>query len=174
MSSAGVLVLVVLIGLGLAALISKRRARAVKTSDIEPITVDSYVAWFLIGSGLSLFTVILAIAFHDLISKPSNIPISAYFGEALFLGCTAMGLYLKTLKITVDDTTLSVSSFFGRRNTLLRDIGSVAVINNGQWRTMDVRDKRKKRILYITTTGLPRFDELADLLSAHLPTRVDR
>jgi hypothetical protein len=172
MSSPGVVVLIVLVVLGMLAPLSRFWIHSARDNDDEPITVDPFVNWFLILGGLFVLALFLSVSFHDLITHPSNVPVSVFRGEGLFLGCAAMGLYLKTLKNTVDDTTLSVSSVFGHRNTLLRDIASVSVTNSGQWRTMDVRDKHKKRILYITTTGLPRFDELADSISANLHDRI--
>jgi len=130
------------------------------------------VAWFIMCSSLFFVAVFIVVSWSDLISNPSRVPVSVWAGAAGFVGCFALGLYYKTLRILVSDTTLNVTSVFGHHVTLLSDIGSVVIKDNGQWRTMDVKNKGDKRVLYISTTGFSGFDELADLLSVNATGRV--
>jgi hypothetical protein len=144
---------------------------SVDEDDERKFTTSPLVCWFIIG-GSSFFVVLFfAISFHDLVSDPSKVPAFAFLGAALFVGGIAIGVYYLTLKIYVTETALVVSSLFRRRCTALRDITSVVVEDNVQWRTLYAHNRRNQRVLYISDTALSEFDALADLLSAEVADR---
>ena len=146
------------------AVISRRSQAKVDSLHTEPFTISPFVSWFIIGSSLAVLALSLFISFHDLVSDPAKIPPFVFAGDAGFVGCLAIGCYCLTLKIYVNDSNLVVSSLFGTRYVMLRDIVSVRVEDNLQWRTLYAYDTREKRVLYISS-ALRGFDELADLLS---------
>ena len=115
----------------------------------DSFNVAPVVAWFLIGSPLFFLAVFIVISWPDLSSDPSRVPVFVWLGDAFFVGLFVLGVYYKTLRVVVSDTALKVSSLFGHRVTALSDIASVAIKDNGQWRTMDVKDNRNRRVLYI-------------------------
>lgn len=141
-------------------------------ADRESFAIEPLLPWFLMCSSLFFVAVFILLSLPDLLSNPSKVPPIVWIGGLAFVGCFALGIYYKTLNVLVGDTTLQVSSVFGRRVTALSDIASVVVKDNGQWRTMDVKDRRNRRVLYISTTGFTGFDRLADLLSVSASARV--
>jgi len=158
------LVTAVLLVLFLIAVISGRSRARADSIHTEPFTINPFVSWLIIGSSLAVLAFSLFISFHDLVSDPSKVPPFVFAGDAGFIGCLAIGCYCLTLKIYVNDSNLVVSSLFGTRYVVLRDIASLRVEDNAQWRTLYAYDTQKKRVLYISS-ALRGFDDLADLLS---------
>jgi hypothetical protein len=168
--SALALVSTVLILLWLVIGAKSRKKAKLDSIHSDPFTISPNVSWFIVGSSLAVLAISLLISFHDLISDPSKVPLFVFAGDAGFIGCLAIGCYCLTLKIYVNDSNLIVSSLFGTRQVMLRDIDSVKVEDNVQWRTLYVYDIRKRRVLYISS-ALRGFDELADLLSEQVSGR---
>ena len=85
------------------------------------------VSWFLICGSLFFLAVFIVLSLPDLVSSPLKVPLFVWMSEVLFVGCFAIGVYYKTLKVLVNDTALKVSSLFGHRVIALNDIASVVI-----------------------------------------------
>ena len=82
----------------------------------------------------------------------------------LLTGCAVFGIYCRSLEITVDLDGLRVASLFGERKTRFDGIGQVLDRETGRWRTLEVKARTGKRLLRVTSSFLPGYPELVDLL----------
>jgi hypothetical protein len=167
------LVPVVLLVLWLFLSFGRGRKPEIDSLQTEPFTINPFVSWFILAGSVFFAAIFVFVSYRDLVSDPSRIPTFVFLGEGLFIGCVALGMYCLTFKIYVNETNVTISSLFGSRHVALRDIASVVVEDNVQWRTLYAYDARKKRVLYISS-ALSRFDDLADVLSERAANRIQR
>jgi hypothetical protein len=74
------------------------------------------------------------------------------------------GIYLITLRIRVDDSGFTLTSVIGKRAVLFDHIGSVTDKVTGNYRTLDVKTRAGKQVLYIGSSFMPDYAALADLI----------
>jgi hypothetical protein len=95
----------------------------------------------------------------------ASIPLFAWLGLLFFFGFILYGVHIRTLEITIEKGMLRVRSIFIDREVVFDDIESVRYVDSQTWRTLDVQTKSGRRILYLSSTGFPRYAELVDVLT---------
>jgi hypothetical protein len=140
-----------------------RGQHEVDANGVDIFRIKPSIAWMVTIASFCC-SAILGFGIFSLAQNPSGAPISLMLGEALLFFFGLYGLYCVKLRIRVDARAIRVKTLFGDRLTNLRDIGSVDDKVTGRYRTLNVLDLRGKRVIRITSTFFPDYDELVDLI----------
>jgi hypothetical protein len=143
--------------------VSGRGRHEVDKEGVNIFRISPVTGWFMtIGClAISLF---VAIDILDSKPTPMNAPVVDWVVELATFLFGLIAIYYLTLQIRVDSQSLRVSSFLGARTTNFREIGSVDNNEAGRWRTLNVTTTNKKRVLNVTSSFLPDYDRLVELL----------
>lgn len=157
------------LGISLLACWAARRHHDNSVEGLDIFRIDPVVAWVMIIGGYG-FAILFAIAIA--VTQRSGLDdVVMFLGEALFFFSGLYGIYCITLRITVDDTSLIVSSVFGRRQTLFADIHSVTDKIGGKYHTLCVRRTDGKRLLTVTSSFVSDYSDLVWLLQRGIRVR---
>jgi hypothetical protein len=155
--------IVVQLLLSIAIWFGSRGEHLLEEDGVEVFRISPPIAWMLAIASFCI-AIILAVAMVALYLTPPDVPIHVMLGELLFFFFGIYGIYCISMRIRVDGNSFRVNSLFRKQITHFRDIGSVSDKVTGRYRTLDVSDSRGKRVLYVTSTFLPDYDELVNLL----------
>jgi hypothetical protein len=156
-------VFVVQLVLAVLAYISGRSHHEVDAEGVDIFRISQIAGWFMT---IGCLTIASFVAFDIVNAKPSpmNAPAVDWILELTTVFFGLIAIFYLTLRIRVDSQSVRISSYFGARTTYFRDLHSVTDKDGGRWRTLDVFDTRRKRILRVTSSVLPDYDELVNLL----------
>jgi hypothetical protein len=127
--------------------------------------MDPRVSWWIT---ILSFSICLFLGCAIVATKPNeadHLPVFA-MGELLFFSCGLQGLQYIKMRIRVDGTSLVIRGLVRSRTVLLDDIGSVKDTITGRYRTLDVHDRRGKRVLRVTSSFLTDYGGLVSLIKA--------
>jgi hypothetical protein len=124
------------------------------------------IAFVILGSCLcaSICLISLLVPGTRLSISASDNRLPAVVGAITFIGFALVGLYYATLKIEVGPQGLRVKSLFSDRQTRFEDIATVSDHSALRNRTLEVRSVTGRRVLNISSTGLPGYGQLVLLL----------
>jgi hypothetical protein len=120
-------------------------------------------SWFILVSASLIMVTLMAIAWTAPPGK--EVPLlTLVVSESAFLLMAVYGLYLITLRIRVNDVGFILTSLFGKRVVRFDQIASAPDRQTGSFRTLDVRNHKGKRVFSVSSSFMPDYDALADLI----------
>lgn len=147
----------------LIAYLSMRNQHYDKDGETDVFRYAPGAAWFiLIGGGLIM--VVGAVIAWTAPRGQEVPPLMLYVSESAFLLMAIYGVYLVTLRIRVTDNEFTLSSLFGTRVVPFDQVKSATDRVTGKYRTLEVKTRAGKRVLYIGSTFMPDYAALADLI----------
>jgi hypothetical protein len=161
--------------------LSSRARRSEADSGANIFRIVPWIAWLIAIACPLISGVYLIAAF-----------VPGYHEQRLFLASSLMffvtalfGVHWVTLRIHLNEHSLSVSSIFGTRTTLFSDIESIEDRQGKPARILKVKNKRGKLVLYVADWYVADYPFLVDLIkdgaadakkvhkTAHLGTNAD-
>jgi hypothetical protein len=154
---------VVHLALPLIAYLSMRNQHRVQENGDDMFRYAPGAGWFILIGAILMMLIFSAIAWT---APPGQgiPPLTLCAAETVILLLGLYGIYLITLRIRVDDSGFTLTSMIGKRAILFDHIGSVTDKVTGNYRTLDVKTRAGKRVLYIGSSFMPDYAALADLI----------
>jgi hypothetical protein len=162
--------LVVQVAISILAIASARSDHHVATDGADTFRISPSAAWF-ITIGAFGFATFLAVVILAAKPTPMNAPIGLMLGEMATFVVGLYGIYCITMRIVVDSQSMCVKSLFRKRIAQFSEIRSVTDNVTGNYRTLEVLNVRGKRLLKVTSSFLPDYDDLVGLLQNGIGNR---
>jgi hypothetical protein len=134
--------------------------------DAEGVDVFRFkptVAWIVTTASFGI-SAILGFAIFTSKPTPTDAPLSIMIGELLFFFFGLYGVYCIRMRIRVDAQSIRVKHLFRTHQTYFREIRSLDDKQTGRYRTFDIIDDKGQRILSVTSTFLPDYENLVQLV----------
>jgi hypothetical protein len=137
----------------------------VDTDGVEIFRIKPSVAWMMT---IVSFAISLLLAFAILSSKPTpfDAPVAIGLAQLLFFFFGLYGVYGIRMRIWVDAESIRVKNLLRTHVTYFRDIRSLDDRITGRYRTLDILSLQGKRVIHVTSTFLPDYDDLVQLVRA--------
>ena len=154
---------VVHLALPLIAYLAMRNQRSVQENGGTVFRYAPGAAWFILSGAILFMLVFAAIAWT---ARPGQgiplLTLCAAETSTFLLGF--YGIYLITWRIRVNDLGFTLTSVFGKRAIPFDQVGTVTDKVTGKYRTLDVKTRAGKRVLYVGSSFLPDYAALSDLI----------
>jgi hypothetical protein len=121
------------------------------------------VAWFFVAGGLAF----AGLAAFDVFSHRPNwtdTPTFVLLFGASGISIVLYGIYCLLIRYKFDSVSFRVNSLWGIRSIRFDFVGSIVDRNAGKWRTLEIRDARGKRFLYVSSSFLVDYALMVDEL----------
>jgi hypothetical protein len=145
----------------------------IDTDGVEIFRINPLIAWM---AAIMSFAISIVLGFAIATAKPTpmDAPLAIMLGECLFFFFGLYGVYCIRMRVRVDSESICVSGLFRKRITHFRDIRSSNDKVTGRYRTLDVINMRGKRILRVTSSFLPDYANLVELLQDGIRKNANR
>lgn len=163
-------IFLVQIAIPLLSLVAARAGHLQDAEGADIFRIAPSIAWFLIVMSFGISMGITIIVCLSKSISETDLP-SIVLGDMMFFFFGMYGIYCLTMRIRVNDQSICVKNLFRTRTVLFRDLRSADEKDNGRWRTLDVIDVKGRRILYVTNSFLPDYDNLVDLVQSGIDNR---
>ena len=147
----------------LIAYLSMRNQHREQKDGAEVFRYAPGAAWFILIAAMLFMIIVAFIAWNA--PPGEEVPLLTFSVAELALLVMAMyGVYVLTLRIQVSDTGFAIASLLRKRVVPFDQIGSATDRITGSYRTLDVKTRSGKRVLYLGSTFIPDYAALADLI----------
>ncbi|SRR6266851_6734434 len=135
----------------------------VNSDGTDVFRINRAIAWM---ATISSFAISGILAYGIAVTKPTpmDAPIAIMLGELLFFFFGLYGLWGLAMRIRIDSDSIRVDTPLGTRVTHFNNVRSSTDKVTGRYRTFDVINDKGKRILRVTSTFLPDYEELVQLV----------
>ena len=141
----------------------------VDADGVDIFRIKASVAWMVTIASFGI-SAILGLAILTSKPMPTDAPLSIMIGEFLFFLFGLYGVYCIRMRIRVDAQSILVKKLFRTHETNFHEIRSLDDRQTGRYRTFDIVNDQGKRILRVTSTFLPDYDNLVQLVEEGVRT----
>jgi hypothetical protein len=139
----------------------------VDADGVDIFRIKPAIAWMITTVSFAI-SVVLGFAIIASKPTPSDAPLSIMIGELLFFFFGLYGVYCIRMRIRVDTQSIRVKNLFWTHVTDFRDIRSLDDKITGRYRTLDVLNLQGKHVIHVTSTFLPDYDDLVELVKVRM------
>jgi hypothetical protein len=140
-----------------------RGRHEVDSDGVDIFRINPPIAWMIT---IMSFAIAALLGYGVVTSKPTamDAPLGIMLGHLLFFFFGLYGIYCITMRIRVDAQSIRVRSVLPTRIIYFRDIGSSTDKVTGRYRTFEILSMRGKRVLLVTSSFLPDYDQLVNVV----------
>jgi predicted amidohydrolase len=145
----------------------------VDADGVDIFRIKPSVAWIVTIASFGI-SAILGFAIFTSKPTPTDAPLSIMIGELLFFFFGLYGVYCIRMRIRVDAQSIRVKKLFRTHETYFHEIRSLDDRQTGRYRTFDIVNDQGRRILRVTSTFLPDYENLVQLVEEGVRTHRRR